>query len=108
MQSGKSKLLERYVRHTVNHETHTVRKGVSKPVMCHRCKLFFQRIDTHLFNFHQMKRYSGEYNKALRKYGKVTKIFLRSFSLLKLGNDHADINILTEPDSPHVSSLLKI
>ena len=43
------------------------------------CKAFFEQLDSHLNNFHQLKRQSGQMNKAIEKLAILTKLFLRKY-----------------------------
>ena len=45
--------------------------------MCHICKAFVEQLDSHLNNFHQLKRQSGQMNRAIGISTGLTKKFLR-------------------------------
>ena len=110
MDPQKSKLIESFLNDTLHHETLVVQKKVSKPIICHLCKLSFQRIGSHLINFYQMQRPSNIDKRALTKSSKVTKNFLNEYSKLKLTNDNAaDINLLPHTqESSQASSISTI
>lgn len=104
MPSEKSKLVESFARYMVNHNSLVVRKGTPKPSMCHICKFFYQRFDTHYVNYHQMIRQKPDYNRVLKKSSNITKMFLKEFSDLKSNNDNSVLNTSDPTYSLHVSS----
>ena len=106
MEHGKAALIESFLRHTVNHETLVIRRGVPKPSMCGKCKSFLQRIDTHLVNFHQITRNSSEFKRALVKCYNNTRSFITDFEQLKAtsSDKSADFNFPKNTDSSKIST----
>ena len=74
-----AKLYESFIRHQLNHVTVIAKHTQNKPNMCHMCKCFFERIDTHLHNFHQFKRRSPQMIKHLQKSTLATNDFLNMY-----------------------------
>ena len=75
----KAKLYESFIRHHLNHVTVIAKHTKNKPNMCHICKSFFERIDTHFHNFHQLKRQSPQMTKSLQKSTLATKDFVNMY-----------------------------
>ena len=70
---------ESFIRTYLSYTTLIVKHNESKPHMCHLCKSFFEWIDSHLKNFHQLQRPSGQMRRAFQKSTVTTKHFLHKY-----------------------------
>ena len=75
----KAKLYESFIHHQLNNVTVIAKHTKNKPNMCHICKCFFERIDTHFHNFHQLKRRSPQMIQHLQKSTLATNDFLNMY-----------------------------
>ena len=61
------KFLESFVNHFVNHITLVIKSGSRKPTLCDVCKMFFERIKSHIQHQHQLVPDTPQFNKMLQK-----------------------------------------
>ena len=68
--------------------------------MCAKCHLFFDRIDIHLHNNHQLRRKSKELQPQITKSKTLTKHFLEDFDK-KRESDSKDIKKKSKESANH-------
>ena len=78
--SEAARLQQSYLTREVNYLTKVSKVKQSAPVLCSKCRLFFDRIDLHLHNQHQIRRKTKELEKQLIKSKSLTQNFLDKFN----------------------------
>ena len=78
-----AKLQQSFFTRQVNYLTKVSKTKQNQPVMCSKCHLFFDRIDLHLYNNHQLRRKSKELESQIIKSKTLTNHFLEDFDRKK-------------------------
>ena len=78
--SEAAKLQQSYLTRQVTYLTKVWKVKQNAPVLCLNCHLFFDRIDLHLHNHHQIRRKTKELEKQLVKSKSLTQNFLHELN----------------------------
>ena len=78
-----AKLQQSFFTRQVNYPTKVSKTKQNEPVMCSKCHLFFDRIDLHLYNNHQLRRKSKELELQIIKSKTLTDHFPEDFDRKK-------------------------
>lgn len=96
---------ESFLRTYMNHITLISKFKSSKPSMCYICKGFFERIDSHFNNFHQLKRQLDQMKRALQKSIISTKEFLDKYFQKTTTPVTSSDDEVVEPSSQSIVSI---